>query len=167
LRARMRMIAEQYDSAQAAIDRALAIDSSSLDARTLAAANAYLRGTDRNRLVQEVLKRNPRHSAVDTSIGELAVQTRRYTDAVRMPARAIALDSTDWSAHALRGLNLMRTRDVASARASLETAFAGDPFNVWVKNTLDLLDTYPRYVERTTPRFAFFLHRDEADLLFP
>lgn len=167
LRARMRMIAEQYDSAQAAIDRALAIDSSSLDARTLAAANAYLRGTDWNRLVQEVLKRNPRHSAVYTSIGELAVQTRRYTDAVRMAERAIALDSTDWSAHALRGLNLMRTGEVATARASLDTAFAGDPFNVWVKNTLDLLDTYPRYVERTTPRFAFFLHRDEADLLFP
>jgi tetratricopeptide (TPR) repeat protein len=167
LRARMQMIAERYDSAAASIERALAIDSSSLDAHTLAAANAYLRGDDWSRAVQAVLRRNPRHSAVYTTIGELAVQTRRYRDAVRMAERAVAVDSTDWSAHALRGLNLMRVGDVASARTSLEAAFAGDPFNVWVKNTLDLLDTYPEYVEHTTERFAFFLHRDEADLLFP
>lgn len=167
LRARMQMIAEQYDSAASSIGSALAIDSSSLDASTMEAANAYLRGDDWNSRAQAVLRRNPRHSTVYTTIGELAVQTRRYRDAVRMAERAIAVDSTDWAAHALRGLNLMRIGDAAAARASLESAFAGDPFNVWVKNTLDLLDTYPQYVERTTPRFAFFLHRDEADLLFP
>lgn len=167
LRARMHMTAERYDSAAASIARALAVDSSSLDAHTMAAANAWLRDDDWNRAVQGVLRRNPHHSAVYTTIGELAVQTRRYRDAVRMAERAIAVDSTDWSAHALRGLNQMRIGDVTASRASLESAFAGDPFNVWVKNTLDLLDTYPQYVERTTPRFVFFLHQREADLLFP
>src|SRR5690606_28117898 len=33
------------------------------------------------------------------------------------------------------------------------------------KNTLDLLDTYPQYTERTGQRTRFFLHSDEADLL--
>ena len=167
LRARMQMVAERYDSADASLARALAIDSSSLDAHVLTAASAYLRGDDWNRAAQEVLERSPQHSAVYTTMGDLAVQTRRYRDAVRMADRAIAVDSTDWSAHALRGLNLMRSGDVASARGSLEASFAGDPFNVWVKNTLDLLDTYPQYVDHASQRFTFFLHRDEADLLFP
>lgn len=167
LRARMQMVAERYDSADASLARALAIDSSSLDAHVLTAASAYLRGDDWNRAAREVLERSPQHSTVYTTMGELAVQTRRYRDAVRMAERAIAVDSTDWSAHALRGLNLMRTGDVALARGSLETSFTGDPFNVWVKNTLDLLDTYPKYVDRASQRFAFFLHQDEADLLFP
>lgn len=167
LRARLWMNDERYDSAGAAIERALALDAGSLDAHTLAAANEWLRGGDWNRAAQAVLARNPLHSTVYTTIGELAVQTRRYRDAVRMAERAIAVDSTDWAAHALRGLNLLRIGDPAAAQAALDVAFRGDPFNVWVVNTLDLLDTYDEYVERTTPRFAFFLHRDEADLLFP
>ena len=30
---------------------------------------------------------------------------------------------------------------------SLEASFEGDPYNVWIKNTLDLLDTFPKYKE--------------------
>lgn len=167
LRAELLIADERYDSATLSIERALALDSSSLDARALDVANDYLRGEDWNAGAQALLARNPRYSAVYTTTAELAVQTRRYRDAVRMAERAIAVDPTDWSAHALLGLNRLRIGDSEGARASLETAFRGDPFNVWVKNTLDLLDTYDEYVTRESRRFTFFLHGDEADLLFP
>ena len=54
-----------------------------------------------------------------------------------------------------------------AARASLDKSFAGDPYNVWTKNTLDLLDTFGRYEMRRTEHFEWMLHGDEAELLFP
>ena len=34
---------------------------------------------------------------------------------------------------------------MAEGRTELERAFEGDPFNVWAKNTLDLLDSIKEY----------------------
>ena len=167
LRARLAIAAERYDSAAALTARALELDSASLEARALEMANRFLQGEGREQQERALLARNPRYSDAWTTTAELAVQNRRYRDAVRLAERALVIDSTDWSARALLGLNLLRVGDADAARPVLEAAFAGDPFNVWVKNTLDLLDTYDEYVTRTTPRFTFLLHRDEADLLFP
>jgi tetratricopeptide (TPR) repeat protein len=167
LRARLAIAAERYDSADVWIARAAQLDTSSHEARTLAAATTFLRGGDAEQAARAVLARDGAHSAVYTTMAELAVQNRRYRDAVQLAARAIALDSTDWSAHALLGLNMLRIGPAEPARAALETAFHGDPFNVWVKNTLDLLDTYPEYRTVASPRFAFLLHEREAELLFP
>ena len=42
-------------------------------------------------------------------------------------------------------MNQLRLGQITDGRKSLETSFTGDPYNVWVKNTLDLLDTYKNY----------------------
>ena len=55
------------------------------------------------------------------------------------------------------GNNQLRMGQISEGRASLENSFKGDPYSVWVKNTLDLLDTYnidpaclyPTHVART------------------
>ena len=52
-------------------------------------------------------------------------------------------------------------------RKNLEKAFTGDPFNLWFKNTLDLLDTFSEYRTVETPHFRLVLHESEADLLAP
>jgi hypothetical protein len=54
---------------------------------------------------------------------------------------------------------------VDSARASLEAAFKGDPYDVWVKNTLDLLDATSGYRTERTPRFVFVADSTESALL--
>lgn len=167
LRARLALGAERYDSAEVWIARAAQLDSASHEPPTLAAATAFLRGAEWEPMVHAVLARNAEYSSAYTTIAELAVQNRRYRQAVELAEQAIAIDSMDWRAHAVRGLNLLRAGDAASARQALEAAFAGDPFNVWVKNTLDLLDTYPSYRTIDSPRFSFLLHEQEADLLFP
>ena len=76
-----------------------------------------------------------------------------YTQAVKLARQAIALDSTSWRAHGILGINLMRQGNIAEGRKSLETAFKGDPYNVWFKNTLDLLDTMGRFKEVELGRF--------------
>jgi len=158
---------EDYDGAAAEAETVLRVDPASLEALTLLAATRRLEGDDGgfNRAADRVLQQNPRYSTLYTTASELAVQQRRYREAAALAEHAVQLDSLDWAGWASLGLNQFRLGETATAKATLERGFAGDPFNVWVKNTLDLLDTYPEYVERAGPRTAMFLHRDEADLL--
>ena len=78
---------------------------------------------------------------------------RLYQAAADFAKQGVALDAKDWHAWSVLGMNQLRLGQIADGRKSLETSFDGDPYNVWVKNTLDLLDTYKNYdlvVERRT-----------------
>src|SRR5690606_17034829 len=69
--------------------------------------------------------------------------------------------------YGLLGINELRIGEIEAGREHLETAFAGDPYDVWIKNTLDLLDTFARFREFQTPRFRIVIHEREAELLAP
>jgi tetratricopeptide (TPR) repeat protein len=169
LLAELRIEAEDWDGAEAEARRALAVDSTSLDAIGALAATAYLRG---DRAAYERERRRaasvaPGRGDVPAMLAELAARQRQYARAVELAREAVRIDSTLWRAHGVLGINALRTGDVAEAKRSLERAFAGDPYDVWIKNTLDLLDTYGAYREVRTPRFVLVLDTAEADLLAP
>jgi cellulose synthase operon protein C len=166
-RARLLAGLERFDSATAVAQQALATNPASLDALAVLGAARWLAGdrAGHDEARRTALSLNPRYAGFDVTVAELAAQHRRYREAVEIGRRGLAVDSTHWGARALIGLTELRLGDAAAARASLEAAFAGDPYNIWVKNTLDLLDTYPHYVSRRTRRFDLFLHGDEADVL--
>ena len=158
---------EDAAAAEQEVERALAFDATSLEALAVLAAIRSLAGDERGfeAARRRAVTVNPRYSGLFTIAAELAVQQRRYAEAVALAERAVRLDSSDWAGWGQLGLNQFRLGRIDAARASLERSFAGDPFNVWIKNTLDLLDTYPQYVTRTGERSEFFLHGDEAELL--
>jgi cellulose synthase operon protein C len=166
-RARLLLGLERHDSAAAEARRALEVNPSHVDALAMLGAAALLEGDRRG--YEEARRRalavDPASAAFDLAVAQMTAQRHRYAEALEMAVQGAALDPLDWGAHAFIGLTWLRMGDIPAARASLETAFAGDPYNVWVKNTLDLLDTYPRYVTKATPRFEFFLHGSEAELL--
>ena len=101
------------------------------------------------------------------TVAELAVRRGRYHEAVDLASGGVAVDSTAWDAWALLGMNQLRTGRVVAARSSLETSFAGDPFNVWTKNTLDLMDRLAGFEIVRTDRFELVLDPSEAELLAP
>jgi cellulose synthase operon protein C len=166
-RAQLLLGLEDFEGAEAEAKRALDVNPASLDALAVLGAVLYLRG-DRSGYDdarRRALALNPAFGGFDRTVAEMAVQQRRYREAVELARAALQVDSLNWSAHALLGLTELRLGDVAAARAALEKAFAGDPYNPWVKNTLDLIDTYKNYVTRKTDRFELFLDRREADVL--
>ncbi|MEX0907840.1 MAG: tetratricopeptide repeat protein, partial [Gemmatimonadota bacterium] len=166
-RATLLLGSEDFAGAATEAERALETNPASLEALAVLGAARYL-NNDRGayeQLRQRALALDPGHGSFDATVAERAAEHRRYQDAVELARAGLALDSTNWSAWATVGLTELRLGAVDRARESLEAAFAGDPYNVWVKNTLDLLDTYPQYVTRTSDRFELFLHEDEADLL--
>lgn len=167
--ARLHLAAERHGEARTEAGRALDVNPASLEALSVLAASHYLSDEPEAyaRVRDRVLRLNPRYADMFNTVAELAVDNRRYAEAVQLAQRALALDSTSWRGHGIRGINLLRLGRVEDARRALEQAFGGDPYNVWFKNTLDLLDTYDRYRTVSTGHFEFFIREDEADLLLP
>ena len=169
MQASLHLDAERYDDARREGDKALAIDSSSVEAMAVLAAVAHLTGDRRgfDAVMRLARQRHPASADLYQTLAELSARHRRYSDAVAFAEQGVALDSTAWETWGVLGTNLLRTPRYASARQSLETSFRGDPFNVWIKNTLDLLDLQTQYRESTSPRFAFLIEGKEAPLLEP
>ena len=169
LRARLALSAENFRAALAAAEDALAANPGSLEALAILGAARFLAGDQagfeaaRNR----ALAINPTPADFFATVAELSVQHRRYAVAVEMATRAVELDSLHYVARGLLGMNQMRVGRVAEGWANLEHAFAGDPYNPWFKNSLDLLDTFERYESVPTSHFLLFLREDEAALLAP
>jgi len=167
--ARIHVSRERYDEARAEARKALDVDPTSLEALAVLAAAQYL-GDDRSGFQatrRRALELNPRYPGVDATVAELAVQVRRYQDAVERAQEAVALDPRAWGAWGLLGMNQLRVGRIEEGRANLERAFEGDPYNPWFKNSLDLLDTFGRFQVVRTEHFELFLHGTEADLLAP
>jgi tetratricopeptide (TPR) repeat protein len=165
--ARQHLEAEAYDSASSSALRAVAIDSTSLPAWALLGATAWLTG-DSARFQQAraaAHRINPRPSDFFAELAETAARQRRYADGVRLAREALALDSASTRALGLVGTNALRAGEMEEGRARLERAFAIDPFNLWHKNTLDLLDQMRTFRTVERGRFRVVAPAEEAELL--
>ncbi len=158
---------EGWAEARAEAEDALAIDPVSLPALT-ALAGSYLLADDRagfERARARALAVNPAYAGLDVALADLAVKTRRYPEAVERARAAVELDPAAWEGWGLLGMNQLRVGEIEEGRANLERAFAGDPYNPWFKNNLDLLDTFDGYVVHRTEHFELFLHESEDELI--
>ncbi len=158
---------EGHLAAREEAEAALEVNPRSLTALT-ALAGSHLLADDQAAFQatrRRALEINPRYAELDVGLAELSVQTRRYAQAVERAEAAVALDSAAWEAWGLLGMNQLRIGQIEEGRANLARAFAGDPYNPWFKNNLDLLDTFERFTVHSTDHFELFLHGTEADLL--
>ena len=165
--ARFQMEAEQYDSAKASVRRALAVDSSSMDAWSLLGAMSWLRGdsTELRRAKAAADRLNPRSADFNAALAEAAMHQRRYGEAMRLARVALALDSTSARVLTLLGNNALHAGNIEEGRGFIERAFAIDPFNLWNKNTLDLLDNLRKFTTIDRGHFRIVAPAKEADLL--
>jgi len=165
--ARLHLEAEAYDSARVATDRALAIDSTAMDAWGLRAAVSWFTGDTLTfraaRSAAEALHQRP--ADFFAILAESAVRHRRYADGVRFATQAVSLDSTSVRALGVLGTNQLRTGAMEQGRATLERAFAIDPYNLWHKNTLDLLDQMNGFTTIERGRFRLVVSPEDAALM--
>jgi tetratricopeptide (TPR) repeat protein len=168
-RARLRLDLENNEDAMEDIEKALSINPRSIDALTTRATAEWLAGDDAayQATRDQLLAIDPANSTLFNEIAELAVRQRRYAGAVDLARQAVGIDPLNGAAWGTLGLNELRLGQVEAARANLETSFERDPYNPWIKNTLDLLDTFDEYRLVETDRFELMLHESEADLLAP
>lgn len=158
---------EAYDAAEGRITKALATNPVSLEALSLLAATRWLQGDSARfrEAASRISAVNPRYAPLYTTLAEVAGRTRRYRQALEVARKAVALDSASWRGYSLMGVNQLRLGQMAEARKSLETAFGRDPYDVWTKNTLDLLDNLDGFKGTSTARFRILAAPAEAELL--
>lgn len=167
LQAQMLLDTEDYDGTIAAAGQALAVDSASSEALAMLAAARWLQG-DRAGFQdarRRALARNPHDAEFAATLGEATARNRFYRQAAEFAAEGVARDPKSWRAYGVLGLNLLRTGRIAEGKANIERAFAGDPYDVRIKNTLDLLDSFDDYVELSTPRFVLMVQKKDAEIL--
>jgi cellulose synthase operon protein C len=159
--------AEDYAAAAKEAEQALATDSTLVEAMSVLAAARYLQG-DRaafEAVKKRALAHNPKAADFFTDLAQSAARNRLYTEAVGFAREGVTADTTSWRAYGVLGMNQLRVGAMDDGRKNLDRAFAGDPYDVWIKNTLDLLDTFKDYRETTSPRFRFVVEGKESELL--
>src|SRR5262245_8299092 len=161
--------AERYQSAAKLIDQALKINPNSLEAHSLRAAMYWLQDKqgDFNNEVRTTLGVNPRYGSLYETVAHFATQTRRYSESVAFLNQALTLSPDQWSSHLALGMGLLRLGKIEEGRAAVEKSFEGDPFNLWAKNTLDLLDAMKEYRETKHGDFVIKSDAKESDVLAP
>ena len=169
LRARLFLLSGDREAALAEVERALETNGAALEALGAKAAIHHLAGDAMafRATMERVRQLTPAPTRPYVVLAELAADHRKYPDALDFALSAAGADPNSWTGWGLAGLNQLRLGRVEEARTHLERAFAGDPFNLWFKNTLDLLDTFAEYRVVETEHFRLVLHESEADLLAP
>jgi cellulose synthase operon protein C len=169
LKAWLQLEDEKPELAMKTIDKALTVNPNSVEARALRGAIFY--ATDRKAELDAETKRtlaiNPKAGVFYETLGHFAVNKRRYADGVEFGRRAVELSPKLWRARTELGIQLLRVGKAAEGRAELEKTFEGDPFNVWAKNTLDLLDSIKDYVETARGPFLIKTAPEETSVVAP
>lgn len=161
--------ADDLDSARVHATAALRSNPNSTDALIASAivASASGNASEGSAIRARLAGNTTALARLDVTLAEMHVQQRQYAEAVRLARAAIAADSGYWRAWSVLGINQLRLGDTKGARMSLEKSFKGDPYNVWVKNTLDLLDRMDGFVVNAGARFTVVASQKDAGVLAP
>ncbi len=165
--ARLELGRAAYDSATALAGRALAVDSTAVEAWGILGAVAWLRGDSagfRWARAGAGRVRNPSPDFLIT-VAEAAAAQRRYTEAVTLAREAVAADSLEPRALGVLASNELRVGAMTQGRSDLERAFARDPYNLWYLNTLNLLDSMRSYRTVRTAHFEIVAAPADAGYL--
>jgi len=167
LKAGIALEASRIDEASADIDKALKINPRSLEAHSLRAAMLYLQDKDYEPEVAATLAIGPKYGEVYNTLSHYATITRRTEQAAQFARRATEISPRLWDAHLNLGMALLRLGQMDTGREAVEKAFKGDPFNVWAKNSLDLLDSMRDFKEMKRGPFIIKAAAQESDVLSP
>ena len=167
LKAGLALEAGRHDDASTEIEKAFKVNPRSLEAHSLRAAMFYLQDKDFEPEVAATLAIGPKYGEVYNILSHYATITRRTEQAVQFARRAIQVAPRLWAAHLNLGMALLRLGQMEEGRAEVEIAFKGDPFNLWAKNTLDLLDSMRDFKETKRGAFIIKASAQESDVLAP
>jgi len=165
--ARLLIEQEQHAEAKFEAQQALAVNPVSLEALAMLAVAYYFERDDAEfgRVEAQVLALNSGYANLYTLLADLAAQNRLYREARAFAEKAVQLDPQSWQGYGLLGINQLRLGQMEQGRTNLERSFDGDPYNIWIKNTLQLADSFDDYLQIDEGPFQIVLHRDEAALL--
>jgi len=165
--ASLHLDADRRTEARDELQKALAVNPSHLEAHALVASMAFLQddkaGFDRE--AAATLAINPAYDDVYRIAGEQAASNYRFTDAVALTQKALAMNPGDPKASADLGMHLLRTGDEPAARRALDASFRADPFDNVTFNLLTMLDKLDKYAVVKDGDITFRMSKEQAPVL--
>lgn len=169
LLAGLRILDGQYDEAETMLAQALAVNPASMQALAHQASIHYLRSDSAAfaEAEQKALAINARAGDFYVAVNENLTLRFRYPEAVELGRKAVQVDPGNAKALAALGISLLRLGQAGEARRYLDRSFERDPFNLFVGNTLTLLDEYVEFDFLESEHFRLLIHADESAVLGP
>jgi cellulose synthase operon protein C len=159
----------QLKEAEVELSRGLATNPRDLLLLSLRGTGLFLADDEKGfaELKERVFAFNPTYAGFFVTVAQYADWEHRYAEIVEMMREATRLDPEDARVQAELGFNLIRNGDDRSGVRALQRAFAEDPYNVRVFNTLNLYErVIPEgYVDVPGLPFAFRYPKDERTVL--
>ena len=156
-------------AAEAQLTEALAINPNAITSLARLATVHHLRGDSAAYAAVEARTRQINSTPSDyyLAISEGLTLRFRYPAAAAMARKAVEADPVSAAANAALGTALLRLGDARQARRYLDRAYERDAFNLFVANTLSLLDETEAFTELESAHIRLRIHRSEADVLGP
>ena len=158
-----------YQEAQNLLDKALDINPNAVSSLAHQASVQYLE--DRTDALEETeqhaLNVNPKAGDFFVTLAENCARRFRYPAALRFSRRAVQVNARDASTLASYGTNLLRLGQAGEARRYLSASFDSDPFNLFVGNTLTLIDEYENFDTLRTENVQVLVHESERNVVGP
>lgn len=164
LRAEIAIYEDDCEQASEFVKRALVGDKNNLEAKTLVAACDYFSDkTDEfERTRQEIFTLRPDYASFYARLAHVYTILRGYPGAIEWYRRALEIDPKHSEALTGLGLGLSRTGHEDEAMDVLRQAFAADPYNVRVYNTLEMYEkVLPEFVVEREKRYQFRAHKSQ------
>jgi cellulose synthase operon protein C len=173
---------DEIDRAESLLDSAEDISSGSGDDALLLGVYAMRAGKavrnrqDPNEWIDQALQINPAYGDAYAIPAYFYMITFRYDETGEYYQRAVDVQADHWEAHLSLAANHLRQNRSTLAREHYELAYAGDPFNPELVNSLRLLDYYDTFSvinypeiaeERLLPELSLRLDTEERDVLSP
>jgi predicted Zn-dependent protease len=159
----------ELQAVEAQVQRGLSYNPRDLELLSLQATARFLAGDMAAFAAQEkhVLSLDREYARFYTIVAEYADWEHRYQGVVELLQRAVQVDALEPAAHAGLGINLIRLGDEAAGRNALQRAFALDPFDARVFNTLNLFERIidEDYESRDSGAFRFRYPKSESAVL--
>ena len=165
----LRILDGQYEAAETLLGQALAVNPASMQALAHQASIHHLRGDSAAfaTVEQRALAINPRASDFYVAINDNLTLRFRYPESVGIARKAVEVDPSNAAANAALGASLLRIGEAGEARRYLDRSYQRDAFNLFVGNTLTLLDEYADFDLLESEHFRLLIHKDESAVLGP
>ena len=169
IQAGLRILDGDYAAAASILTQALAINPAHEQALAHMAATHHLRGEQEAFAAVEAqaLAVNPRSAEFYVATSNLLALRFRYRASADMAEKAVRTDPVSASAHAALGIGLLRLGEAERAREHLERSYEQDAFNLFVANTLSLVEEYAAFARLESAHFRLLIHEDEQEILGP
>jgi tetratricopeptide (TPR) repeat protein len=158
---------DDRDIAAVEADKALALQSDSLDAMATRAAIELIGDRSPDAWFAKINTINPHYGEGYETVAHQLELHYRYEDAVMYYRKAIAADPHLWSAHSALGIELMRLGEDDEPRKELELSYNNDYRDAATVNSLRLLDSYKNFEIVRDDATILKLSETEAALLQP